>query len=141
MCTCGVWDCGYYSHLRDECPSDAGTQYRERIERRKRRNAMSSQLSIGIKPLADKVIILPDQQAETTEGGIIIPSVATDAPTTGTVVAVGPGKTNDKGQVIPMEVQYGDRVLFRARAGSELTHGGKKYRLVSEVSIDAVLED
>jgi len=102
---------------------------------------MPSQLSIGIKPLGNNVIVLPDQQAEVTEGGIIIPGSVNEKPSTGTVVAVGPGKTNDRGQVIPMSVKYGDRVLFRPGAGSELTHDGKKLRLMPESSIDAVMEE
>jgi chaperonin GroES len=70
-------------------------------------------------PLQDRILVRRVEEAETTRGGIIIPDSAKEKPQQGEVIAVGPGKTNDDGKVIPLTVKVGDRVYFGKYAGSE----------------------
>lgn len=73
-----------------------------------------------IEPLADRVIVKRDPEITQTPGGIFIPDTCTDKPMVGTIVAVGPGRTNESGTIIPMNVVVGDRVLFAQYAGVEI---------------------
>ncbi|NLV74781.1 MAG: co-chaperone GroES [Chloroflexi bacterium] len=75
---------------------------------------------VTLKPLADRVVVQPLEQEEVTSFGIILPETAKEKPQKGTVVAVGPGKRDDKGALIPMEVKVGDVVLYAKYAGTEL---------------------
>jgi len=98
-------------------------------------------LKIKIKPLADKVLVLPDEVSETkTSGGIIIPDTAKEKPQKGEIVAVGPGRTDDNGNVIKMNVKVGDKVLYSKYGGNELEYESKKYLIMSESDIYAVFE-
>lgn len=72
-----------------------------------------------IKPLSNRVLIRRSK-AEKTKGGILLPDSAQEKPKEGTIIAVGPGKTNDKGVVEPLNVKEGDRVLFTSYAGTEV---------------------
>ena len=94
-----------------------------------------------IKPLADKVIVKTDDVAEsTTAGGIIIPDTAKEKPQKGEIVAVGPGRTDENGKVINMNVKVGDMVLYSKYGGNELEYDGEKYLIMSESDIYAVFE-
>lgn len=73
-----------------------------------------------LKPLRDQILIEPSEAADTTEGGLYIPEKAKPKPTTGKVVAVGPGRLNDKGGRHPMEVEPGDVVMFNKHAGTDV---------------------
>jgi len=96
---------------------------------------------LKIKPLADKVIVKPDEVAETkTAGGIIIPDTAKEKPQKGEVVAVGPGRTDENGNIIKMNVKVGDKVLYSKYGGNELEYEGEKYLIMSESDIYAVFE-
>ncbi len=93
-----------------------------------------------IKPLHDRVLlerIEPDEQK--SSGGIIIPDTAKEKPIEGTVVAVGDGATNDKGEKTPLAVKEGDRVLFGKYAGTDIKYEGKEYLIVRESEILAVV--
>ena len=88
-----------------------------------------------IKPLADRVIVKPSDVAESkTSGGIIIPDTAKEKPQKGTVVAVGPGTTDEK-----MEVKVGDKVLYSKYGGTEIEYEGEKYLIMSESDIQAIV--
>ena len=92
-----------------------------------------------IKPLADKVLVEPSEVNESkSTGGIIIPDTAKEKPQEGVVVAVGPGKTDEKGTRIKMNVKVGDKVLYSKYGGTELKHEGKKYLIMSESEILAI---
>ena len=91
-----------------------------------------------IKPLADRVLVLP-AQAEEKVGGIIIPDTAKEKPQEGVVVAVGAGKVYDNGQRVAPEVKVGDTVMFAKYAGSELEIDGATHLIISERDILAVL--
>lgn len=98
-------------------------------------------MKIKIKPLADKVIVKPDEVSETkTAGGIIIPDTAKEKPQKGVIVAVGPGRTDDNGALIKMNVKVGDKVLYSKYGGNELEYDGAKYLIMSESDIYAVFE-
>ncbi|MGA2507549.1 MAG: co-chaperone GroES [Chitinispirillaceae bacterium] len=92
-----------------------------------------------VKPLADRVIILPLEAEEKTAGGIIIPDNAKEKPQKGEIVAVGPGKFADDGQKIAMSLKKGDKVLYAKYSGSEVTIDGKEYLIVRESDVLAVL--
>lgn len=96
---------------------------------------------MNIRPLRDKVIVKPRPVEEMSKGGIIIPDTAKDAPVEGTVVAVGSGILNRDGNVIPLEVNVGDNILYRknAQTVTEIEVGGDKYLIMSEIDILSVV--
>lgn len=87
-----------------------------------------------IKPLADRVLIEPKEAETKTASGIYIPDTAKEKPQQGTVIAVGPGKKDE-----PMEVKAGDQVLYGKYAGTEVTVSEKKYLIVKQSDILAIL--
>lgn len=87
-----------------------------------------------IKPLADRVLIEPKEAETKTAAGIYIPDTAKEKPQQGTVVAAGPGKKDE-----PMEVKAGDQVLYGKYAGTEVTVDDKKYLIVKQSDILAIL--
>jgi len=93
-----------------------------------------------IRPLRDRVLVEPAKDAEMKKGGIIIPDTAKEKPQEGTVVAVGPGKRDKDGKVVPMEVKKGDKVLMPKYGGSEVKIDDKEYKIISEEDIVAVIE-
>jgi chaperonin GroES len=96
---------------------------------------------LKIKPLADKVIVKPDEAAESkTAGGIIIPDTAKEKPQKGEIVAVGAGRTDENGAVIAMNVKVGDKVLYSKYGGNEIEYDGDKYLIMSESDIYAIFE-
>lgn len=94
-----------------------------------------------IRPVGDRVVVRPAQKEEVTRSGIVIPDTAKEKPQEGTVVAVGTGKLNDKGERSPMEVKEGDRVLFAKYGGTEFTIEGDDVLVLRESDILAVLTD
>jgi chaperonin GroES len=94
-----------------------------------------------IRPIGDRVVVRPAQKEEVTRSGIVIPDTAKEKPQEGTVVAVGTGKLNDKGERSPMEVKEGDRVLFAKYGGTEFTVEGDEVLVLRESDILAVLTD
>ena len=97
-------------------------------------------MAAGLKPLRDKVVLERSEAEEKTSGGIVLPDTAKDKPKQGTVIAVGTGRVLDNGEVKPLEVKKGDRVLFGSYAGSEVKLNSKDYLIVSESEILAVIE-
>lgn len=93
------------------------------------------------KPLSNHIFIEPIEEEATTKSGIVLPDTAEkEKPMKGKVVAVGPGKLNDKGERIPMSVQVGDIVLFKKYGPDEIELEGKKYLVGDEDDILAILE-
>jgi chaperonin GroES len=93
-----------------------------------------------IRPLQDRVIVKRIEEEEKTKGGIIIPDTAKEKPQQGKVVAVGKGKVNEDGKVMPLDVKVGDRVLFGKYAGSEIKLDGEEHLILREDDILGVLE-
>ena len=94
---------------------------------------------MNVKPLADRVIIKPLEAIEKTKGGIYVPDTAQEKPQEGEVVAAGPGKTSDTGEVIKMEVSVGNKVLYGKYSGTEITVDGEEYLVVRESDILAIV--
>lgn len=92
-----------------------------------------------VKPLADRVVVKAGEPMEKVKSGIIIPDTAKEKPQQGEVVAVGPGKTADSGQVIKMEVKVGDKVLYGKYSGTEVTIDGDDYLIMRESDILAIV--
>ena len=94
---------------------------------------------MNVKPLADRIIIMPLEAEEKTAGGIIIPDNAKEKPQKGEVVAAGPGKVADNGQKITMTLKKGDKVLYGKYSGTEVSIEGKDYLIIRESDVLAVL--
>jgi chaperonin GroES len=93
-----------------------------------------------MRPLHNRLIVKRLEEDEKTSGGIIIPDTAKEKPQQGKVIAAGPGKRDDKGKLIALEVQKGDRVLFSKYAGSEVNLDGEEHLIISEDDVLAILE-
>ncbi len=93
-----------------------------------------------IKPLHDRVIVKRLEEEEKTKGGIIIPDTAKETPVEGRVVAVGPGRKDENGKLIPMDVKEGDRVIFSKYAGTEVKLEGEEYLIMREEDILGIVE-
>jgi chaperonin GroES len=93
-----------------------------------------------IRPLQDRVMVTRVEEEERTKGGIIIPDTAKEKPQEGKVVAVGKGKVNDDGKLIPLDVKVGDRILFGKYSGSEVKLDGEELLIMREDDILGVLE-
>ena len=93
-----------------------------------------------IKPLGDRIVIKVIEDTEQTSGGIFIPDSAKEKPQKGEVVAVGEGKTNDKGEKEPMGVNVGDIVLYAKYAGTEIKMDGVEYKILSIKDALAIIE-
>ena len=92
-----------------------------------------------IKPLADRVVIKPLESIEKTKGGIYVPDTAKEKPQEGEIVAVGPGRTSDTGELVKMEVKVGNKVLYGKYAGTEVTIEEEEYLIVRESDILAIV--
>lgn len=94
---------------------------------------------VKIKPLADRVVIEPMEESEEMRGGLYIPDTAKEKPMQGKVIATGPGRRTDKGELIAVELKTGDRVLYGKYSGTEVTVDGNEYLIVKESDVLAVL--
>ena len=97
-------------------------------------------MSKKIRPPHNRLIIERLDEDEKTSGGIIIPDSAKEKPQQGTVIAAGPGRRDDKGNLIATEVKKGDRVLFSKYSGSDVNLGGDEQLIISEDDVLAILE-
>lgn len=95
---------------------------------------------MSIKPLGDKVVIRVIEEAEQTSGGIFIPDSAKEKSQKGEIIAVGAGKTNDKGEREPMDVKTGDVVLFAKYAGTDVKVGKEELKIMSVSDILGIIE-
>jgi len=93
-----------------------------------------------IRPLGDRILVKRIKEEERTKGGIIIPDTAKEKPQEGKVVAVGKGKVNDDGKLIPTEVKAGDKILFGKYSGSEVKIDGEEHLILREDDILGILE-
>ena len=101
---------------------------------------MATATEVKIKPLEDRVLVTVDEQEQTTASGLVIPETAKEKPQQGTVIAVGPGKRSEQtGDVIQVDVNEGDTVLFSKYGGTEVKVGGQDYLILSARDILAVI--
>ena len=95
---------------------------------------------MNIRPLHDRVVVKRIEQGEQVRGGIIIPDTAKEKPQEAEVVAVGPGKLNDEGKRMPIDVKAGDRVLIGKYSGSEIKIDGDEHLILKEEDILAIVD-
>jgi len=93
-----------------------------------------------IRPLNDRLLVKRLKEEEKTAGGIIIPDSAKEKPAEGEVMAVGPGKSNDKGERIAMQVKAGDRVLFSKYSGTDVKIDGEDFLVMREDDVLGIIE-
>ena len=93
-----------------------------------------------VQPLYDRVLLKRLEEQEVKRGGIIIPDTAKEKPQEAEVIAVGKGKVNEDGKVVPLEVKKGDRVLIGKYSGTEVTIDGEEHIILREDEILAVLQ-
>lgn len=92
-----------------------------------------------VKPLADRVVVKPLEEAEQMRGGLYIPDTAKEKPSQGEIVAVGPGKMSDEGKRLDMDVSVGDKVLYGKYSGTDVTLDGQEYLILRESDILAIV--
>ena len=95
---------------------------------------------MNFRPLHDRVLVRRLEEEQKTAGGIIIPDTAKEKPMQGEVIAVGPGARNDKGEVSPLDVKAGDRVLFGKWSGTEVKIDGEELLIMKESDIMGIIE-
>ncbi len=91
-------------------------------------------------PLHDRVVVRRVDSEEKTAGGIIIPDTAKEKPMEGEVLAVGPGARNEKGEIVPLDVRVGDRILFGKWSGSEVRLDGEDLLIMKESDVMGIIE-
>ena len=100
---------------------------------------MATSVATKLKPLGDRVVVRPLTREETTRSGIVLPDTAKEKPQEGEVIAVGPGRVDDQGNRVPMEVSLGDKVLYAKFSGTEVKIDGEEVLVLSERDVLAVL--
>lgn len=97
-------------------------------------------MSISIKPLEDRIVIRQVEAEQTTASGLVIPDTAKEKPQEGEVIAVGPGRVDDNGNRIPVDVKVGDVVIYSRYGGTEVKYDGQEFQILSSRDVLAVLE-
>ncbi len=95
---------------------------------------------MNIRPLNDRILVKRLEEEEKTAGGIIIPDSAKEKPAEGEIIAIGPGKRNDAGERIAIDLKVGDRVLFSKYGGTDVKLDGEDYLIMREDDILGVIE-
>ena len=96
-------------------------------------------MPVSIKPLEDRIVVKSLEAEQTTASGLVIPDTAKEKPQEGEVLAVGPGRIDDKGQRVPLDITVGDRVIYSKYGGTEVKHGGEEYLILSARDVLAVV--
>ena len=96
-------------------------------------------MPVSIKPLEDRIVIQQVEAEQTTASGLVIPDTAKEKPQEGEVIAVGPGRIDDNGNRVPLDVQVGDKVLYSKYGGTEVKVGGEDYLVLSARDVLAVV--
>ena len=96
-------------------------------------------MATTIKPLEDRVLVAPLEAEKTTASGLVIPDTAKEKPQEGSVVAIGPGRIDDNGNRVPLDVSEGDKVIYSKYGGTEVKYAGQEYLILSARDILAVV--
>ena len=96
-------------------------------------------MSISIKPLEDRIVVQAAEAEQTTASGLVIPDTAKEKPQEGKVVAVGPGRVDDSGNRVPVDVAEGDVVIYSKYGGTEVKYDGEEYLILSARDVLAVV--
>ncbi|MHB1064607.1 MAG: co-chaperone GroES [Georgenia sp.] len=97
-------------------------------------------MSVSIKPLEDRIVVQTLEAEQTTASGLVIPDTAKEKPQEGTVLAIGPGRVDDNGNRVPLDVAVGDVVIYSKYGGTEVKYAGEDYLILSARDILAVVE-
>ena len=101
---------------------------------------MTTATKVVLKPLEDRIVVEPLEAEQVTASGLVIPDTAKEKPQEGKVIAVGPGRVDDKGARVPVDVQVGDVVLYSKYGGTEVKYSGHEYLVLSARDVLAVIE-
>jgi chaperonin GroES len=97
-------------------------------------------VSVSIKPLEDRIVVKASEAEQTTASGLVIPDTAKEKPQEGEVLAVGPGRVDDNGNRVPVDVSVGDKVIYSKYGGTEVKYGGEDLLILSARDVLAVVE-
>lgn len=97
-------------------------------------------MSISIKPLEDRIVIRQVEAEQTTASGLVIPDTAKEKPQEGEVIAVGPGRVDDNGNRVPVDVKVGDTVIYSRYGGTEVKYQGEEYLILSARDVLAIVD-
>ena len=95
---------------------------------------------VNIKPLEDRIVVQANEAETTTASGIVIPDTAKEKPQEGTVLSVGPGRIDERGNRVPLDVNVGDTVLYSKYGGTEVKYAGEDYLVLSARDVLAIIE-
>ena len=101
---------------------------------------MATATKVVLKPLEDRIVVRTLEAEQTTASGLVIPDTAKEKPQEGKVLAVGPGRFDDKGARVPVDVQVGDVVLYSKYGGTEVKYHGEEYLVLSARDVLAIIE-
>ena len=96
-------------------------------------------MAVTIKPLEDRILVEPLEAEQTTKSGLVIPDTAKEKPQEGKVLSIGPGRVDDNGNRVPLDVAEGDVVIFSKYGGTEVKYAGQEYLILSARDILAVV--
>ena len=96
-------------------------------------------MSVNIKPLEDRIIVKQVEAEQTTASGLVIPDTAKEKPQEGEVLAVGPGRIDDNGNRVPLDVNVGDKVIYSKYGGTEVKYAGDEYLILSARDVLAIV--
>ena len=96
-------------------------------------------MSVSIKPLEDRIVVRPVAAEQVTASGLVIPDTAQEKPQEAEIIAVGPGRVDDKGVRIPVDVSVGDMVIFSKYGGTELKYNNEEYLVLSARDVLAIV--
>ena len=97
-------------------------------------------MSVSIKPLEDRIVVQAVEAEETTASGLVIPDTAKEKPQEGEVLSVGPGRIDDNGNRVPLDVKVGDNVIYSKYGGTEVKYAGEEYLILSARDVLAIVE-
>ncbi|MCL2091295.1 MAG: co-chaperone GroES [Micrococcales bacterium] len=96
-------------------------------------------MSVSIKPLEDRIVVRTLEAETTTASGLVIPDSAKEKPQEGEVLSIGPGRIDDNGHRVPLDVAVGDTVIYSKYGGTEVKYGGEEYLILSARDILAIV--
>ena len=97
-------------------------------------------MSVSIKPLEDRIVVKTLEAETTTASGLVIPDSAKEKPQEGEVLAVGPGRVDDSGNRVPLDISVGDVVIYSKYGGTEVKYAGEEYLVLSARDVLAIIE-
>ncbi len=101
---------------------------------------MTTATKVVLKPLEDRIVVKPLEAEQVTASGLVIPDTAKEKPQEGEVLAVGPGRVDDRGTRVPVDVSVGDIVLYSKYGGTEVKYSGEQYLVLSARDVLAIIE-